>query len=167
MPTKPLKNVQNAPVYPPPNPQVATIMVAYHDGALVFTEAIGGSRSVSCQPSGQITVLLQETVGYTQRIFLAADSEILQFEGFRAGKEKHWIRNGKVPGTPFEVHFWGGDRLVGCVLLNRYEGPSSLASFPYELSFRHGGSRPMLHDPQIHNQGMSGPPGKSRILSLD
>ncbi len=166
MPTKLLSNAPNARECSPPNPQVATIMVAYVNGALAFTEAIGGSKNVSCQPSGQITVQLQQEVGYTQRIFLAADREILQFEGFRAGKEKRLIRDGKVPGTPFEVYFWGGDHLVGCLLLNRYEGPSSLASFHYELAFRYGGSRPRLQDPQIHNQGMSGPPGEPRTFSL-
>lgn len=147
---------------PFPDPDMATIIVRYQEERLHFAPGLQMTQNsnVTCDDGGNVTVKLKEEAGYIQKIAFISDQDSLRFSRFCAGKPQRCLdTQGHIEGTPFGIEFFiPGEGFLGFILTNTYTDKSSLGTFDYNVHYETEDGPRAPFDPQIRNQGTSGPP---------
>lgn len=141
-----------------------TFFVSLHNGSLNFRQNFAGPRHgmPTCSADGNITVPLVKVKGYQQTIILQVEGTNLHFTNFcvgRPGKPLNCAVSGPIKDTPFAIEMRAADEFKQCILVDAFESDeASLGKFNYTIHFMDGAGKSHRHDPQINNQGTSGPP---------
>lgn len=143
-----------------PDPDMATIIVHIQENRLHFAPSLQTieNSNVTCDDGGNVTVKLKEEAGYTQKIAFISDQNSLTFNSFCIGTECRKTE-GPFSQTPFSIEFFTpSERFIGFILTDTYTDKSSLSTFGYTLHYDTQSGPISTLDPQIRNQGTSGPP---------